>query len=174
MSPALSSVANDHSNDTIEIDTDGPVTEELPLSDLTHDAASTHQSTRYKYYVVNQKRSALLLALLVALAAIIGISVGASNNAARNKGSTAPIQKQDLKQQPMKGQQKPKQQPAPKDEPKEVGEAEAPKAAPVKPPKKAANVATPYPTEEGTFTVSTEVSAPPTVGNRIESPTWRG
>mmetsp|Transcript_7509 Transcript_7509/g.12599 ORF Transcript_7509/g.12599 Transcript_7509/m.12599 type:complete len:131 (-) Transcript_7509:313-705(-) len=61
---------------------------------------------------------------------------------------------------------------------------EAPKAAPVKPakpPKKQAEqFITPYPTDEGTTTVSTEVTAPPTVANRpagssvIESPTWRG
>lgn len=177
------SLPDDLSNNTpIEIDTNGQVTAELPLASVTqHNDASSSSPTRY----VNRKRSAVLVALLVALVAIIGISVGVSNNnnAARNKGSTVSIQKQDMKQQPpgkpMKGQLK---------EPK-VGIAEAveaPMAAPVKTavkqpaPKKVANVVTPFPTEEGTFTVSTEVSAPPTVGNRvteedvIESPTWRG
>lgn len=166
---------------SIEIDTDGQeVTEELPLSDVAqNDASSPTRLNR------NHKRAALLAALLVALVAIIGISVGASNNNnAANKPSTASIQKQEMKQQPgqpMKGEVK--------KESKVVGiaevKAEAPKAAPIKidaavkqpAPKKDVNVATPFPTEEGTFTVSTEVSAPPTVGNRenvIESPTWRG
>eukprot|EP00574_Skeletonema_japonicum_P003899 CAMPEP_0201723648 /NCGR_PEP_ID=MMETSP0593-20130828/7624_1 /ASSEMBLY_ACC=CAM_ASM_000672 /TAXON_ID=267983 /ORGANISM="Skeletonema japonicum, Strain CCMP2506" /LENGTH=198 /DNA_ID=CAMNT_0048214777 /DNA_START=26 /DNA_END=622 /DNA_ORIENTATION=- len=186
-------------NDAIEIDTDGQVTQELPLSDLNdHNddnvITTPQQSSSLLQTIKNRKRSVVLLAL-VALLAIIGLSIGMSSRNTANDGSADSIQTQDLKQQPPLDQPKPKKQtqtpqsqqqlPVPK---KKVAytEAEAPKPTPVKPPKKATTntnkFATPFPTEEGTFTVSAEVTAPPTVGNRnniddeevIESPTWRG
>jgi len=174
--------------DVVQVDTDGttgvlPTTTEealeadaLPLAeeDLEGDVviyATTPSSTGR-----NWKRPALLLALVSLL--VIAISVGVSNRNNANKGSIASVQQQQqAKKQPLppKG---PKKEEAAAD-----GIVEAPKAAPVKPakpPKKQAEqFITPYPTDEGTTTVSTEVTAPPTVANRpagssvIESPTWR-
>eukprot|EP00985_Skeletonema_marinoi_P025695 scaffold19122_cov162-Skeletonema_marinoi.AAC.4 len=187
MSTPLASTDAQPNIDVVQVDTDGttgvlPTTTEealeadaLPLAeeDLEGDVviyATTPSSTGR-----NWKRPALLLALVSLL--VIAISVGVSNRNNANKGSIAVVQQQQAKKPlPPKG---PKKEEAAAD-----GIVEAPKAAPVKPakpPKKQAEqFITPYPTDEGTTTVSTEVTAPPTVANRpvgssvIESPTWRG
>mmetsp|Transcript_17457 Transcript_17457/g.22313 ORF Transcript_17457/g.22313 Transcript_17457/m.22313 type:complete len:185 (+) Transcript_17457:88-642(+) len=184
MSTPLASTDAQPNIDVVQVDTDGttgvlPTTteealEELPLAeDLEGDVviyATTPSST-----VRNWKRPALLLALVSLL--VIAISVGVSNRNNANKGNVAAVQQQQAKKPlPPKG---PKKEEAAAD-----GIVEAPKVAPVKPakpPKKQAEqFITPYPTDEGTTTVSTEVTAPPTVANRpvgssvIESPTWRG
>ena len=186
MSTPLASTDAQPNIDVVQVDTDGttgvlPATTEealeadaLPLAeeDLEGDVviyAATPSTGR------NWKRPALLLALVSLL--VIAISVGVSTRNKNNKGNVAAVQQQQAKQPlPPKG---PKKEAAAAD-----GIVEAPKAAPVKPakpPKKQAEqFITPYPTDEGTTTVSTEVTAPPTVANRpagssvIESPTWRG
>jgi len=180
--------------------------------------------------VRNWKRPALLLALVSLLVIAISVGVSNRNSNANKGNVAAVQQQQAKVPPPPKGPKKeaaadgiveaPKAAPVkPAKPPKKadnlplitpVGEeaassiVEAPKAAPVKPakpPKKQAEqfitpyptdegttavsteVTAPptvYPTDEGTTTVSTEVTAPPTVANRpagssvIESPTWRG
>ena len=138
--------------------------EQLPLAsagasdDLEDDIVLQHSSTGA---AARWKRPTLLLLLLALI--IIAISFGVSSNNNRTAaGNTTVIQQVKKEQQPA---------PTPVDPP-------APKPTP--PPKKAVVevVTTPVPTvgvtDGGTATVAIDETAPPTLGERIESPTWRG
>jgi len=134
------------------------------VSDLDSDVV-IYSSTRSEQRRRKWTRPAMLLALLALLA--LAIALGVSSN---NRSNTATILSSSTKAKD--------KVPAPK---------------PASPPKKKGSddteaLLTPYPTDNnvggmtksnmptvgGTATVSTEVSAPPTVADRIESPTWRG
>eukprot|EP00984_Skeletonema_dohrnii_P031673 scaffold24473_cov148-Skeletonema_dohrnii-CCMP3373.AAC.2 len=126
-----------------------------------------HQSSS----ITSKKWSRIAVIMMIAiLAVIIAVSIAVSTD---NEVMPDPPMARSAVQEA-----KPVEEGSPTEGPKADAPQLAPTPAPT-PPKKEDNLKTMIPTYGLTATVSTEISAPPTVGDRgdrrsmIQSPTWR-